>query len=53
MTRLKKLDFFEEVEITPTEGEQPELMNLNVRVRENSPVQSAWAAASLLIVVFL
>lgn len=34
MTRLKKLDFFEEVEITPTEGEQPELMNLNVRVRE-------------------
>jgi outer membrane protein insertion porin family len=34
MTRLRKLDFFEEVEITPTEAESSGLMNLNVRVKE-------------------
>ncbi len=34
MTDLRKLDFFENVEIVPTEGASPEVMNLDVKVKE-------------------
>jgi outer membrane protein insertion porin family len=34
ITNLKKLDFFEDVEITPTDTEQTDIMNLNVKVKE-------------------
>lgn len=34
LTRLKKLDFFEDVEITPTDTEQKDIMNLHVKVKE-------------------
>ncbi|GLI35952.1 outer membrane protein assembly factor BamA [Desulforhabdus amnigena] len=34
MTNLKKLDYFEDVEITPSRGEQSDIMNLNVKVKE-------------------
>ncbi|MCU0588449.1 MAG: outer membrane protein assembly factor BamA [Syntrophobacteraceae bacterium] len=34
LTRLKKLDFFEQVEIVPTESEQKGIMNLLVKVKE-------------------
>lgn len=34
LTNLKKLDYFEEVEIVPSEGDQPGIMNLNVKVKE-------------------
>ncbi len=32
--RLKKLDYFEDVEIVPVETEQPGIMNLHVKVKE-------------------
>jgi outer membrane protein insertion porin family len=35
-TNLKKIDFFEQFEITPSEGSQPDAMNLNVKVKEKS-----------------
>ncbi len=31
---LRKLDYFEDVEITPTDTEQTDIMNLNVKVKE-------------------
>lgn len=31
---LRKLDFFEDIEITPTDTEQTDIMNLNVKVKE-------------------
>jgi outer membrane protein insertion porin family len=34
VTNLKKLDFFEDVEITPTDTEQSDIMNLAVKVKE-------------------
>ena len=34
INNLKKLDFFEDVEITPTDTEQTDIMNLNVKVKE-------------------
>ena len=34
LTRLKKLDFFEDVEVTPTDTEQKDVMNLHVKVKE-------------------
>lgn len=34
LTRLKKLDFFEDVEIVPTDTEQKTVMNLHVKVKE-------------------
>ncbi|MHC1743766.1 MAG: outer membrane protein assembly factor BamA [Syntrophobacteraceae bacterium] len=34
MQRLKKLDYFEQVEIVPTESDQSDIMNLNVKVKE-------------------
>ncbi len=34
LTRLKKLDYFEDVQIEPVEAEQPHVMNLHVKVRE-------------------
>jgi outer membrane protein insertion porin family len=34
ITNLKKLDYFEDVEITPTDTEQTDIMNLNVKVKE-------------------
>jgi len=34
MTRLKKLDFFENVEIVPVDTPQKDIMDLNVRVKE-------------------
>lgn len=34
LARLKKLDFFEDVEITPTDTEEREIMNLHVKVKE-------------------
>ena len=34
MTALKKLDYFEDVEIVPSEGDQPGIMNLTVKVKE-------------------
>ncbi len=34
LNNLRKLDFFEDVEITPTDTEQSDIMNLNVRVKE-------------------
>lgn len=34
LSRLKKLDFFETVEIVPTDTEQKDIMNLNVKVKE-------------------
>ena len=34
MTDLRKLDFFENVEIVPSEGASPEVMNLDVKVKE-------------------
>lgn len=34
MSRLKKLDYFEDVEIAPTDTEQKEVMNLHVKVKE-------------------
>ncbi len=34
MQRLKKLDYFEQVEIVPTETDQTGIMNLNVKVKE-------------------
>lgn len=33
---IKKLDFFETGEITPSEGSRPDAMNLNVKVKEKS-----------------
>jgi len=33
-TNLKKLDYFEDVEITPVDTEQTDIMNLNVKVKE-------------------
>jgi outer membrane protein insertion porin family len=33
---LKKLDYFETAEITPSEGSRPDAMNLNVKVKEKS-----------------
>jgi outer membrane protein insertion porin family len=35
-TNLKKLDFFEQYEIAPSEGSSPDAMNLNVKVKEKS-----------------
>lgn len=34
MQRLKKLDYFEQVEVVPTETEQRDIMNLHVKVKE-------------------
>jgi outer membrane protein insertion porin family len=34
ITNLKKLDYFEDVEITPADTEQTGIMNLNVKVKE-------------------
>lgn len=34
ITRLKKLDYFEEVEIAPSKGDQADIMNLTVKVKE-------------------
>jgi outer membrane protein insertion porin family len=34
INNLRKLDFFEDVEITPTDTEQSDIMNLNVKVKE-------------------
>lgn len=34
LQRLKKLDYFEQVEIVPTESDQSDIMNLNVKVKE-------------------
>jgi outer membrane protein insertion porin family len=34
LTRIKKLDFFETVEIIPTDTDQKDIMNLNVKVKE-------------------
>jgi outer membrane protein insertion porin family len=34
ITNLKKLDFFEDVEITPAESNQKDIMNLHVKVKE-------------------
>jgi outer membrane protein insertion porin family len=34
LTRLKKLDYFEDVEVVPTDTEQKEVMNLHVKVKE-------------------
>ncbi len=34
LTRLKKLDYFEDVEITPTDTDQLDIMNLHVKVKE-------------------
>ncbi len=34
LTRLKKLDYFEDVAITPTDTDQREIMNLHVKVKE-------------------
>jgi outer membrane protein insertion porin family len=34
LSRLKRLDFFETVEIVPTDTEQKNIMNLNVKVKE-------------------
>jgi outer membrane protein insertion porin family len=34
ITNLKKLDYFEDVDITPTDTEQTDIMNLNVKVKE-------------------
>ncbi len=34
LNALRKLDFFEDVEITPTDTEQTDIMNLNVKVKE-------------------
>jgi outer membrane protein insertion porin family len=34
INNLRKLDFFEDVEITPTDTEQTDIMNLNVKVKE-------------------
>ena len=34
LTRIKKLDYFESVEIVPTDTEVKEVMNLNVKVKE-------------------
>ena len=34
INNLRKLDFFEDVEITPTDTEQTNIMNLNVKVKE-------------------
>jgi outer membrane protein insertion porin family len=34
MLDLRKLDFFENVEIVPSEGAQPEVMDLDVKIRE-------------------
>lgn len=36
ITALKKIDYFEDVEIVPTESEQPGIMNLHVKVKEKS-----------------
>lgn len=33
-TKLKRLDYFEEIQIAPQETESPEVMNLNVKVKE-------------------
>lgn len=34
MTDLRKLDFFENVEMVPSEGSAPDIMNLDVKVKE-------------------
>ncbi len=34
LNNLRKLDYFEDVEITPTDTEQTDIMNLNVKVKE-------------------
>lgn len=34
ITRLKKLDYFDDVEISPTDTEQQDIMNLHVKVKE-------------------
>jgi outer membrane protein insertion porin family len=34
LTRIKKLDFFESVEIVPVDTDQKDVMNLNVKVKE-------------------
>ena len=34
LTRIKKLDFFETVEIVPVDTDQKDIMNLNVKVKE-------------------
>jgi outer membrane protein insertion porin family len=34
LTRLKKLDFFEDVEVTPTDTQQKNIMDLHVKVKE-------------------
>ena len=33
-TKLKRLDYFEEIQIEPTQGESPDVMNLKVKVKE-------------------
>jgi outer membrane protein insertion porin family len=35
-TNLRKLDFFETVEISPSEGSQPDAMNLSIKVKEKT-----------------
>lgn len=34
LTRIKRLDFFEDVEVVPTDTDQKDIMNLNVKVKE-------------------
>lgn len=35
-TNLRKLDYFENLEISPSEGSQPDAMNLNIKVKEKT-----------------